>query len=69
MYSENKSTEDEVQTILNTTGLPFLSLKYNQYKLKVRCDKLRQPLITILPDLHLRLNYEYADWFLVQITL
>jgi hypothetical protein len=67
MSSDNESTEEEVQTILNTTGIPFLGLTYNQDKLRVRWKRLSLPPTTELPNFLIRLNYEYADLFWVKI--
>jgi hypothetical protein len=67
MSSKKESTEEAVQITLNTTGIPFSRLTYNQDKLRVRCKKLSLPTTTVLPSFSIRLNSEYADWYRIRI--
>jgi hypothetical protein len=49
MSYDTESTEEEVQTILNTSGTHFWKLKYNQDKLSTICPKLDIPCV-VLPE-------------------
>jgi hypothetical protein len=70
MSSDNKSTEEEYQISLNTTGLPFSKLKYNQDKLGMRCEKLDIPCV-VLPEKYQEYrirNYGYANLYRLQFS-
>jgi hypothetical protein len=67
-----KSTEEEVQTSLITTGtsIPFSKLKYDQDKLSTHCENLDIPFV-VLPKKYQEYQsekYGCADYYRLRIT-
>jgi hypothetical protein len=70
MSYDTESTEEEVQTILNTTGTLFWKLKYNKDKLSTIWPKMDIPCV-VLPEKYQEYrieNFGYADLYQLRIT-